>query len=74
MNLKAVSPISQKPISIERRLKSWKIEYSFKWNQSNLSFVLNLSRGSNSLNAGSEKTFKGTVVNRTSHVINLRSP
>ena len=27
----------QKPVSIERRLKSWNIEYNFKWNQPYLS-------------------------------------
>ena len=36
----------------ERRLKSWKIEYNFKWNQPYL------SRGSNSLNSASEAEFK----------------
>ena len=35
----------QKPVSIERRLKSWKIVYNFKWNEPYL------SRGSNSLNS-----------------------
>ena len=34
-----------KPVLIERRLKSWKIEHNFKWNQPYL------SRGSNSLNS-----------------------
>ena len=28
---------SKNPISIERRLKSWNIEYDFKWNQTYLS-------------------------------------
>ena len=51
MNLKAVSQIPQKLVSIERRLKSWKIEYNFKWNQTILSFGLNVRRGSNSLNS-----------------------
>ena len=37
----------QKPVSIERRLKFWNIEYYFKWNQPYLSRVSNLSRGSN---------------------------
>ena len=31
----------QKPVIIERRLKSWKIEYNFKWNQPYLSRGLN---------------------------------
>ena len=44
---------SQKPVSIERQLKSWKIEYNFKGNQPNLSPGLNLSRGLNSLNPAS---------------------
>ena len=34
----------QKPVSFERRLKSWNIEYNFKWNQPYLSRVSNLSR------------------------------
>ena len=33
-----------------RRLKSWNIEYNFKWNQPCLSRFSNLSRGLNSLN------------------------
>ena len=37
----------------ERRLKYWKIEYDFKWNQSNLCRNLNLSHSSNSLNSAS---------------------
>ena len=37
---------SQKPISIERQLKSWNIEYICQWNQPYLSRVSNLSRGS----------------------------
>ena len=41
---------TQNLISIERRLKSWNIEYNFKWNQPCLSRVSNLSRGLNSLN------------------------
>ena len=41
----------QKLVSIERRHKSWNIEYNFKWNQPYLSHVLNLSRRSNSLNS-----------------------
>ena len=35
----------RKPVSIERRLKSWNIDYDFKWNQPYLSHGLNLSRG-----------------------------
>ena len=42
------SQIRQKPISIERRLKSWNNKYNFKWNQPYLSCVSNLSPGSNS--------------------------
>ena len=38
MNLSRVS-IRQKPVSIERRLKSWNIEYNFKGNQPYLSLV-----------------------------------
>ena len=34
---------------MERRRKSWKTKYNFKWNKPNLSHGLNLSRGSNSL-------------------------
>ena len=34
----------QKPVSFERRLRSWNIEYNFKWNQPYLSRVSNLSR------------------------------
>ena len=52
MNLSHVSN-SQKPVLIERRLKSWQISYNFKWNQSYLTPGLNLSRGSNSLNLAS---------------------
>ena len=37
----------QRPVSIERRLKSWNIKYNFKWNQPYL------SRVSNSLNSAS---------------------
>ena len=44
----------KKPVSIQRRLKPWKIKYNFKWNQLYLSRGLNLSRGSNSLNSASE--------------------
>ena len=29
--------LRQKPVSIKRRLKSWNIEYNFKWNQPYLS-------------------------------------
>ena len=36
---------------IERRPKSWNIEYNFKWNQPYFSHVSNLSRGSNFLNS-----------------------
>ena len=42
-----MSQIPQNPVLIERRLKSWKIEYNFKWNQPYL------SRGLNSLNSDS---------------------
>ena len=41
---------------LKRRLKSWKIEYHFKWNQQNLNRGLNLSRGSNSLNLASGRS------------------
>jgi len=41
------SEIRQKPVLIERRLRSWTIEYNIKWNQPYL------SRGSNSLNSAS---------------------
>ena len=37
-----------KPVSNERRLKSWNIEYNFKWNQPNL------SRGPNFLSSASD--------------------
>ena len=43
-----------KPVSIERRLKSWNIEYNFKWNQPYLSRGLILSWGSNTLNSASD--------------------
>ena len=48
-NLIILSRVSNppKPVSIERQLKSWKIEYNFKWNQPYL------IRGSNSLNSAS---------------------
>ena len=46
--------IPQKQVLIERRLKSWKNEYKFKWNHKNLSRGLNLNRGSNSLNSASD--------------------
>ena len=52
MNLNRAQ-IRQKPVSIEHRLKSWNIEYNFKWNQPYLSRVSNLSRSSNSLNSAS---------------------
>ena len=39
-------------------LKSWKIEYNFKWNQLYLSRGLNLIRGSNSLNSASGRLCK----------------
>ena len=42
-----MSQIPQNPVLIERRLKSWKIEYNFKWNQPYF------SRGLNSLNSDS---------------------
>ena len=41
----------KKLVSIERRLKSWKIEYKFKRNQPNLSRGWNLNRDLNSLNS-----------------------
>ena len=53
INLSRVSN-PQKPVSIERRLKSWKNKYKFKWNHHNLSRCLNLNRGSNSLNSPSD--------------------
>ena len=43
----------KKPVLIERRLKSWRIEYNFQWNQPYLSRGSNLSRGLNSLNLAS---------------------
>ena len=43
----AASQNHQKPVSIERRLKSWNIKYIFKWNQPYL------SHDSNSLNSAS---------------------
>ena len=48
-NLMNLSRLSNPPkkVSIERRLKSWNIEYKFKWNQLYLSRVSNLSHGSN---------------------------
>ena len=52
MNLSRVSNPPKTGL-IERRLKSWKIEYNFKWNQPYLSHSLNLSRGLNSLNSAS---------------------
>ena len=45
MNLNRVSNPQKKQVLIERRLKSFNIEYNFKWNQPYL------SRGSNSLNS-----------------------
>ena len=50
--------ILQKQVSIERRLKSWKIEYNFKWSQPYLSRSLNLNRDSNSLNSASYLSIK----------------
>ena len=47
------SQIRQKPVSIDRLLKSWKIEYNLRWNQLYLSRGLNLSPGLNSLNSES---------------------
>ena len=44
-----------KPVSIKHRLKSWNIEYNFKWNQLYLGRGLNLSRRSNSLNSASDQ-------------------
>ena len=49
----AASKIRQKLVSIEYLLKSWNIEYIFKWNQIYLSGGLNLSRRPNSLNSAS---------------------
>jgi len=49
----ASSKIGRKPVTVERRLKSWNIELNFKWNQPYLSWASNLSRGSNSLNSAS---------------------
>ena len=48
-----MSQIPQKPVSFERRFKSWNIYYDFKWNLPYLSLFLNLCRGSNSLNSDS---------------------
>ena len=45
---------SPKPVLIKRRLKSWKIEFNFKWNQSYLSRGFNLNRDLNSLNSASD--------------------
>ena len=42
------------PVLFDRRLKSGKNQYKFKWNQSYLSRDLNLNRGSNSLDSASE--------------------
>ena len=58
MNLSRVlNPL--KPVSIERPLKSWNIEYNFKWNQPYL------SGGSNSLNPAlflfADSTWKLTI-------------
>ena len=47
------NPDRLKPVWIERRLKSWNIEYNFKWNQAYLSRISNFNRGSNSLNPAS---------------------
>ena len=38
MNLSRVSNL-EKRVSIERRLKSWKILYNFKWNQPYLQII-----------------------------------
>ena len=53
-NFMNLSRVSNPPKTgfIERRFKSWKIEYNFKWNQPYL------SRGSNSINLASGPTFK----------------
>ena len=59
-----------KPVSIERRFKSWNIEYNFTWNQPYLSQVLNLSRESNSLNSASDYARK--MVNGLSWVLNRK--
>ena len=59
----AASLIRQKPVSIERRLKSWSNEYDFKWNQPYLSRGLNFSRYSNSLNSFSILLFLQPKVN-----------
>ena len=53
MNFSRVSK-PPKTVSIERRLKSWNIEYNFKWNQPVLIRVSNLSRDLNSLNSAFE--------------------
>ena len=52
---------AKKTVSIKRRLKSWNIEYNFKWNQLYLSRVSNLSRGSNSLNSASDRHIEHSV-------------
>ena len=57
-----MSQIHQNPVSIERRLKSWNIEYNFKWNHPYLSRVSNLSRGLNSLNSASRIVTRHLVV------------
>ena len=43
----------QKPVPIERRLKSRSSEYNFEWNQPCLTRASNLRRASNSLNSAS---------------------
>ena len=66
-----MSQIRQKPISIERRLKSWNIEYNFKCNQPYLSRTLNLSCGSNSLNSASANVINPLPVVYTAGTITV---
>ena len=55
----------QKPVLIERRLKSWKISYKFIWNQPYLSGGLNLNSGLNSLNSASDNINKIQIYRRS---------
>ena len=56
-------PRLKKLVSIERWLKSRKIEYNFKKNQPYLSRGLNLSHDSNSLNSASDISSSETKFN-----------
>ena len=82
----AAPQIHQKPVSIDRRLISWNIEFNFKWNQfePRLKFMPRLKffkfglcvkkqKHEYFIYTWSEKAFKGTVVNRALSSLHVES-